>query len=223
MFAGLPGVSAPPPFGGSQRTVVVRLDPDRLRSYKMSPDEVTKALASGNAISPSGNVRIGDEMPIVPVNSLVKQVGRPEDHPHPARGQPDRLSPRRRHGPGLVGHHDRLRPRQRPQGRLHPGHEAGRRLDPLGREERQGRPPDACRRSSPTTSRSASSSTSRRPSPGRWRAWRPKGRLGAVLTGLMVLRLPPRLAERHRRRPEHPLRPLRGGRRPLARPTRRST
>src|SRR5213083_1340335 len=37
MFAGIPGVSAPPPFGGSQRTVVVRLDPDRLRSYKMSP------------------------------------------------------------------------------------------------------------------------------------------------------------------------------------------
>ena len=74
MFAGLPGVSAPPPFGGSQRTVVVRVDPDRLRSYKMSPDEVIQALASGNTISPSGNIRIGDEMPIVPVNSLVKQA-----------------------------------------------------------------------------------------------------------------------------------------------------
>jgi multidrug efflux pump subunit AcrB len=74
MFAGLPGVSAPPPFGGSQRTVVVRLDPDRLRSYRMSPDEVVAALAAGNAISPSGNVRIGDEMPIVPVNSLVRDV-----------------------------------------------------------------------------------------------------------------------------------------------------
>src|SRR5215212_4835848 len=74
MFASLPGVSAPPPFGGSQRTVVVRVDPDRLRSYRMSPDEVIKALTSGNAISPSGNIRIGDEMPIVPVNSLVKQV-----------------------------------------------------------------------------------------------------------------------------------------------------
>ncbi len=74
MFASLPGVSAPPPFGGSQRTVVVRVDPDKLRSYKMSPDEVTRAITSGNSISPSGNVRIGDEMPIVPVNSLVKQV-----------------------------------------------------------------------------------------------------------------------------------------------------
>ena len=27
MFASLPGVSAPPPFGGNQRTVVVRVDP----------------------------------------------------------------------------------------------------------------------------------------------------------------------------------------------------
>ncbi len=74
MFASLPGVSAPPPFGGSQRTVVIRLDPDRLRSYKMSPDEVISALTSGNVISPSGTVRIDDEMPIVPVNALVKDV-----------------------------------------------------------------------------------------------------------------------------------------------------
>src|SRR5512135_3656351 len=74
MFASLPGVSAPPPFGGNQRTVVVRVDPDRLRSYQMSPDEVINALTAGNFISPSGNVRIGDEMPIVPINSLARQV-----------------------------------------------------------------------------------------------------------------------------------------------------
>ncbi len=74
MFASLPGVSAPPPFGGNQRTVVVRVDPDRLRSYQMSPDEVIAALTAGNTISPSGNVRIGKMMPIVPINSLVRQV-----------------------------------------------------------------------------------------------------------------------------------------------------
>ena len=71
MFATLPGVSAPPPFGGSPRTIVVSADPDRLRAYNMSPDEVVQALTKGNTISPSGNVRIGDEMPIVPVNSVV--------------------------------------------------------------------------------------------------------------------------------------------------------
>jgi multidrug efflux pump subunit AcrB len=74
MFASLPGVSAPPPFGGNQRTVVVRADPERLRSYAISPSELITALENGNTISPSGNVRIGTLMPIVPINSLVKEV-----------------------------------------------------------------------------------------------------------------------------------------------------
>src|ERR1700742_3467306 len=71
LFATLPGVSAPPPFGSSQRTILVRLDPDKLRSYNMSPDEVVQALGAGNTVSPSGNVRVGDLMPMVPVNSVV--------------------------------------------------------------------------------------------------------------------------------------------------------
>src|SRR5258706_14016820 len=74
MFATLPGVSAPPPFGSSQRTILVRLDPGKLRSYDMSPDEVVRALAAGNTISPSGNIRIGDLWPMVPVNSVVGDV-----------------------------------------------------------------------------------------------------------------------------------------------------
>src|ERR1700738_1794516 len=74
LFATLPGVSAPPPFGSSQRTILVRLDPGKLRSYNMSPDEVVRALAAGNTVSPSGNVRIGDLMPTVPVNSVVGDI-----------------------------------------------------------------------------------------------------------------------------------------------------
>src|SRR5512144_3227211 len=54
LFATLPGVSAPPPFGGSQRTIVVRVDPERLRAYQMSPEEVVAAVAATNTISPSG-------------------------------------------------------------------------------------------------------------------------------------------------------------------------
>ncbi|HEX7447305.1 MAG TPA: efflux RND transporter permease subunit, partial [Pirellulales bacterium] len=72
IFASLPGVSAPPPFGGNQRTLVVQVDPDRLRSYRLSPDDIVAALKSGNSISPSGNARIKDQMPIVPVNSMVR-------------------------------------------------------------------------------------------------------------------------------------------------------
>jgi multidrug efflux pump subunit AcrB len=71
MFASLPGVSAPPPFGGNQRTIVIRADPERLRAYHLSPDEVVTAIARGNQITPSGNVVINGKAPIVPVNTVV--------------------------------------------------------------------------------------------------------------------------------------------------------
>src|SRR5881628_2283379 len=40
IFATLPGVSAPPPFGGNQRTIVLRVDPDKMRQYRFAPEEV---------------------------------------------------------------------------------------------------------------------------------------------------------------------------------------
>ena len=74
MFSSLPGVSAPPPFGGSARSIVVRANPDRLRAFGVSPDDVITALTKGNAINPSGNVRLGDYFPAVPSNVLVKDI-----------------------------------------------------------------------------------------------------------------------------------------------------
>src|SRR5688572_2511884 len=73
MFASLPGVSAPPPFGGNARTVVLRTDPDRLRAYNISPEEVITALTTGNSLSPSGAIRVKDRMPLVPSNAMVVQ------------------------------------------------------------------------------------------------------------------------------------------------------
>ena len=107
MFATLPGVSAPPPFGGSPRTIVVNADPDRLRAYNMTPDEVVAAITKGNAISPSGNVRIGDRMPMVPVNSVVTGRREPGGRADPLRRHPHDLRPRRRH-------RRRTRPTSRP-------------------------------------------------------------------------------------------------------------
>lgn len=75
LFATLPGVSAPPPFGASQRTIVIRADPDKLRAFDMAPDELVRAVSAGNAVVPSGNVRIGDSMPLVPINSVVGDIG----------------------------------------------------------------------------------------------------------------------------------------------------
>src|SRR5689334_4119817 len=73
-FATLPGLTSPPPFGGSQRTIVIRVDPDRLRSYGMAPDDVIRAVTSGNVIMPSGSVNIGDETRISPMNSVVGPI-----------------------------------------------------------------------------------------------------------------------------------------------------
>jgi len=74
LFATLPGVSAPPPFGGSARSIVVNVKPDRLRAYNMSPDEIVNVIAAANTISPSGNIMLGDKYPMVPLNSVVKNI-----------------------------------------------------------------------------------------------------------------------------------------------------
>src|SRR5437588_7017726 len=71
IFATLPGVSAPPPFGGNQRTIVVRVDPNRLRQYRISPDEVIFAVNRATAVLPSGSVRTGDLIRIASSNATL--------------------------------------------------------------------------------------------------------------------------------------------------------
>src|SRR3954466_8252110 len=60
LFATLPGVSAPPPFGGNQRTIVVTLNPDKLRQYQVSPDEAITAVSKSSLVMPSGNMWTGE-------------------------------------------------------------------------------------------------------------------------------------------------------------------
>jgi multidrug efflux pump subunit AcrB len=71
LFATLPGVSAPPPFGGNQRTIVVRLDPERLQAYRVSPEEAIAAVNRATVVTPSGNVRIGDLNRIAATNATL--------------------------------------------------------------------------------------------------------------------------------------------------------
>jgi multidrug efflux pump subunit AcrB len=71
MFAALSGVSAPPPFGGNQRTVLVKADPERLRSYNITADEVVTAIAKNNSVLPAGNIRMGDKTIITSSNTVV--------------------------------------------------------------------------------------------------------------------------------------------------------
>ena len=74
LFATLPGVSAPPPFGGSARTILINVKPDRMRSLNLSPDQIVQAMSEANTISPSGNLAVGEMYPIVPVNAVVKNI-----------------------------------------------------------------------------------------------------------------------------------------------------
>lgn len=81
MFSTLPGVSAPPPFGGNQKTVILKVDPDKVRDYNLSPDEIVQALTKANAITPAGNVRVGDQTLISSQNAVVENVKELESVP----------------------------------------------------------------------------------------------------------------------------------------------
>jgi multidrug efflux pump subunit AcrB len=72
LLATLPGVSAPPPSGGKVRTIVVYLDPDRLRSRRLSPDDVAAAIGRSDAMLPAGNIRIGDQTTMVETNAMIR-------------------------------------------------------------------------------------------------------------------------------------------------------
>jgi multidrug efflux pump subunit AcrB len=74
MFSAVAGLSAPPPFGANSRTITISVNPDKLRSYSITPDEVVEALAKYNVMSPSGNLRLGDNMFVTTLNSLVQKV-----------------------------------------------------------------------------------------------------------------------------------------------------
>ena len=71
LFATLPGVSAPPPFGGNQRTIVITLDPDKLRQYQISPDEAISAVNKATLVMPSGNMWTGSINRIARTNAAL--------------------------------------------------------------------------------------------------------------------------------------------------------
>ncbi len=73
-FTSIPGLVAPPPFGGNLRTVVIKADPEQLRAHQLTPDQLVEALRLNNQVAPSGNVRIGDKNYINTTNTLIHTV-----------------------------------------------------------------------------------------------------------------------------------------------------
>ncbi len=69
----VPGTVSTAPYGSSIRAITVSVDPDKLRSYNLTPQDVVNAVNQGNAISPSGNLYIQGAMPLVPNNAMVRE------------------------------------------------------------------------------------------------------------------------------------------------------
>ena len=134
LFATLPGVSAPPPFGGSARSIVVNLEPDRLRAYNMSPGRNRLRHHRGQH---SSALRQHPHRRQIPDGA---GEFRRQEHQRPGR----RADPHRQFiprsscatsatvadGSDIV---DELRAREWPPHGLHPGHQARRCLHALRR------------------------------------------------------------------------------------------
>ena len=77
----VPGTVAISPFGPNMRSIVINIDPHKLRDYNLNPQQVIDALAKGNTIIPAGNIYVKDSMPVVANNATVVDVKRLGDIP----------------------------------------------------------------------------------------------------------------------------------------------
>jgi multidrug efflux pump subunit AcrB len=74
----VPGTVAISPFGPNMRSIVVNVDPHKLRKYNVTPLDVSEALAKGHNIIPAGNIYVRDSMPQVNNNATLvdhKRIG----------------------------------------------------------------------------------------------------------------------------------------------------
>ncbi|WP_282638207.1 efflux RND transporter permease subunit [Sphingobacterium thalpophilum] len=72
MFVEIPGITAPAPFGGNARTIVVNINPELMQASGLSPEDITAAITKNSLPSPAGNIRIGDKNLMAPINSIAR-------------------------------------------------------------------------------------------------------------------------------------------------------
>ena len=73
-FAKVAGLSSPPPIGGNVRTVVIKVDPELMRSHQVTPEQITAAVKDNSQISPAGSVHIGNDTYLTPVNTVLPKI-----------------------------------------------------------------------------------------------------------------------------------------------------
>src|SRR5262245_48987484 len=69
----VPGTVATAPYGSAIRAITISADPDKLRTYNLTPQDVVNAINDGNAISPSGNLYVQGSMPLTPTNAMIRE------------------------------------------------------------------------------------------------------------------------------------------------------
>ncbi|HLJ11522.1 MAG TPA: efflux RND transporter permease subunit [Planctomycetaceae bacterium] len=77
----VPGTVAISPFGPNMRSIIINVDPHKLLTYNLKPQQVIDALATGNTIIPAGNLYVKDSMPVVANNATVVDIQRMGDIP----------------------------------------------------------------------------------------------------------------------------------------------
>jgi multidrug efflux pump subunit AcrB len=70
----IPGIAIPWPYGGRQRQIMVDLDPERLKAWNVSPQDVSAAIGEQNLILPAGNAKIGEQEYPIRINSSPETV-----------------------------------------------------------------------------------------------------------------------------------------------------
>lgn len=70
----IPGLTSAPPFGGSPRSIEINVDPQALRTYNMSPDQIVEAITKNNITAPGGNIQVGDINYLTPTNNTLKTL-----------------------------------------------------------------------------------------------------------------------------------------------------
>lgn len=72
MFTAIPGITSPAPFGGNVRSIIININPEAMQANGLNPEEITTAITRNSLPSPAGNIRIGDENLMAPVNSIAR-------------------------------------------------------------------------------------------------------------------------------------------------------
>ncbi|HEU5409374.1 MAG TPA: efflux RND transporter permease subunit, partial [Nitrospira sp.] len=72
----VPGTVAISPFGPNMRSIIINVDPQKLLTYDLNPDDIVQALKQGNIVLPGGNIYYKDSMPTVNNNATVIDIQR---------------------------------------------------------------------------------------------------------------------------------------------------